>query len=176
VWTEQQQLLARDGSPGSAFGSAVSLTGETALLGARWEGSGLDSDRAAGATYVFVFEHRKTDGDPCVEDHECASAWCVDGVCCETDCAQGDPNDCQGCSRAVGATSDGRCEALTGTSCTDREPGICQAGTCEPIEDGGCGCSRPPRPGSVAWVAAGLAGLVAVASERRRRAERRTAR
>jgi len=50
-WSEQARLLASDGAPGDFFGSAVSVSGETAAVGAPG-----DDDRGpkTGAAYVFV--------------------------------------------------------------------------------------------------------------------------
>ena len=44
VWTEQQELTASDGAGGDGFGLSVSVSGDTALIGAPGN----------GATYVFV--------------------------------------------------------------------------------------------------------------------------
>ena len=50
--TQQQTLLAPDAAPGDYFGYAVSVAGDTALVGAvRGEGSGQSS---TGSVYVFV--------------------------------------------------------------------------------------------------------------------------
>jgi hypothetical protein len=51
TWTQQQKLLASDGEGGDAFGYAVSLDGDTGLIGAYW-----DNDMAfhAGSAYVFT--------------------------------------------------------------------------------------------------------------------------
>ena len=51
VWTEQQKLLASDAEAGDQFGWAVSVSGDTAAIGAA-----LDDDNGtwAGAAYVFV--------------------------------------------------------------------------------------------------------------------------
>ena len=48
VWTQQQALVASDGAANDAFGSSVSVSGDTAVIGA----SGKNSGR--GAAYVFV--------------------------------------------------------------------------------------------------------------------------
>jgi hypothetical protein len=51
TWTEQQRLIASDGAVGDHFGSAVSLSGETIVVGAQGH------DHAApdsGAAYVFA--------------------------------------------------------------------------------------------------------------------------
>ncbi|MFW2389296.1 MAG: hypothetical protein ACN4G0_13230, partial [Polyangiales bacterium] len=51
VWTEQQKLLASDGSANDRFGTAVSVSGDTALVGAYLDDdAGIDS----GSAYVFV--------------------------------------------------------------------------------------------------------------------------
>ena len=35
VWSEQQKLTASDGAPDDRFGSSVSISGDTAVIGAR---------------------------------------------------------------------------------------------------------------------------------------------
>jgi hypothetical protein len=47
VWTEQQQLTASDGGPNDLFGSSVSLSFDTAIVGARFDNT------ATGSAYVF---------------------------------------------------------------------------------------------------------------------------
>jgi uncharacterized repeat protein (TIGR01451 family) len=55
TWTEQQKLFASDGEPVDAFGSAVSVSGDTAVAGA------LEDDTAgavdAGSVHVYREEH-----------------------------------------------------------------------------------------------------------------------
>ena len=51
TWTQQQKLLASDGQAGDIFGSSVSLSGDTALIGARWDD---DNGNKAGSAYVFT--------------------------------------------------------------------------------------------------------------------------
>ncbi|MEO0508580.1 MAG: FG-GAP repeat protein [Verrucomicrobiota bacterium] len=46
VWSEQQKLTANDAAEGDEFGISVSISGETALVGARGDGS--------GSAYVFA--------------------------------------------------------------------------------------------------------------------------
>jgi hypothetical protein len=50
-WTQQAKLLASDGQAGDSFGSSVSLSGDTALIGARWDD---DNGNKAGSAYVFT--------------------------------------------------------------------------------------------------------------------------
>jgi hypothetical protein len=49
TWTQQQKLTPTDGAPGEAFGSTVSISGETIVVGAPFHGT---PDR--GAAYVFA--------------------------------------------------------------------------------------------------------------------------
>ena len=51
VWTEQAELAANDGLGGDRFGSSVSISGETALVGADRDDSPATD---AGSAYVFV--------------------------------------------------------------------------------------------------------------------------
>lgn len=51
VWTEEARLLASDGANGDFFGAAVSLSGDTALVGAYRNQNVLDR---GGSAYVYV--------------------------------------------------------------------------------------------------------------------------
>ncbi|MCB9750791.1 MAG: hypothetical protein H6713_12465 [Myxococcales bacterium] len=66
-------------------------------------------------------------GTPCAGDDECASELCVDGVCCDAPCGGGDPDDCQACSEAAGASQDGVCELIAGSVCRPGDPDSCDA-------------------------------------------------
>jgi hypothetical protein len=50
-WTEMQKLLDADGAPDDNFGYAVSISGDTALIGARYDD---DSDIDSGSACVFI--------------------------------------------------------------------------------------------------------------------------
>lgn len=52
TWTQQQQLSASDGAAGDQFGWAVSLSGDTAVVGAPFQAGGVNA--GAGAAYVFT--------------------------------------------------------------------------------------------------------------------------
>ncbi|HEY2899881.1 MAG TPA: HYR domain-containing protein [Polyangia bacterium] len=68
-------------------------------------------------------------GQACRAAADCTSGFCVDDVCCASACGGGDPNDCQACSVAAGAATDG--------TCGPRAPGaICRAsaGVCDVAE------------------------------------------
>jgi len=50
-WTLQQELLASDGGTGNFFGISVSLSSDTALIGAVWDS---DNGYGSGSAYVFT--------------------------------------------------------------------------------------------------------------------------
>jgi uncharacterized repeat protein (TIGR01451 family) len=52
TWTEQQKILAPDGLPNDNFGWTVSVSGDTAVIGAMQDDNAGGTD--AGAAYVFV--------------------------------------------------------------------------------------------------------------------------
>ena len=51
TWTEQQKLLPADGSGGDLFGSALALSGNTTVIGARGDD---DNGAESGSAYVFT--------------------------------------------------------------------------------------------------------------------------
>jgi hypothetical protein len=64
----------------------------------------------------------------CAAGAECASGFCVDGVCCSSECGGGDASDCLACSVAAGAPADGVCAPVA-------PGGLCRAGTaCDAAE------------------------------------------
>ncbi|HNG34785.1 MAG TPA: putative Ig domain-containing protein, partial [Blastocatellia bacterium] len=52
TWALQQKLFANDGQPGDKFGSAVAISGNTALIGAPESDEGTNTE--IGSAYVFV--------------------------------------------------------------------------------------------------------------------------
>lgn len=52
TWTQQAKLLASDGAAGDSFGCAVSIFGDTAIVGAYAKASGTNFNQ--GAVYVFT--------------------------------------------------------------------------------------------------------------------------
>jgi hypothetical protein len=111
----------------------VSVSGDTALVGAiHDDGAGSSS----GSAYVLVLGS-VTNGSACAIDAECTSGFCRDGVCCDSACGGGDPNDCQACSVAAGSSAVGTCAPIaSGSACSD---GTSQNGSCGPEGSGGAG-------------------------------------
>lgn len=54
MWSQQAQLTATDAAVGDQFGSSVSLSGNSVLIGAPLKASGVAGSFANGAAYVFV--------------------------------------------------------------------------------------------------------------------------
>jgi MYXO-CTERM domain-containing protein len=130
VWSEKQKIVAKDGAGNDFFGRAVAWNGSTILVGADGDDTGSATNQ--GSAYVFTL--KDANGDPCASAGECASGFCVDGVCCNSACGGGATNDCQACSLAAGAATNGTCAAVTGSSCSDgnacTQTDTCQAGVC----------------------------------------------
>jgi len=56
IWNEVQKLVASDRTISAIFGWSVSISGDFAIVGAKWErtgASGIDTLEAAGSAYVF---------------------------------------------------------------------------------------------------------------------------
>lgn len=64
-------------------------------------------------------------GSSCQADVECQSGFCVDGVCCNSACGDGNPGDCQACSRFAGAAVDGTCGTVKANFICRPSQGYC---------------------------------------------------
>jgi len=91
VWAEQVKLIASNAAADDYFGSSVSVSGGTALVGVP---SDDDAGSSSGSAYVFAL--RLMGGESCAGDDACASQFCVDGVCCESACN----GSCEACDFA----------------------------------------------------------------------------
>ncbi|MFT7579834.1 MAG: hypothetical protein ACI9MR_001501 [Myxococcota bacterium] len=78
-------------------------------------------------------------GDGCVDDTDCASAFCTDGVCCDGSCGDSDTTDCQACSVAAGSSVDGECGFASSQTICRAADGECDvADVCSGFS-AGCG-------------------------------------
>ena len=68
-----------------------------------------DPDVARRRLLALPLEIGRAQGEPCFTGAECASAFCVDGACCESTCEGG----CEACSAAWGGVEDGRCTPVS---------------------------------------------------------------
>lgn len=94
------------------------------------DGCDVTMDRGRSATFVFAAQH--PNGEECEDDDECLDGACIDGVCCDQRCGEG-VDDCEACSVADGATTDGVCGPLRGERAGEV---VCRvsAGGCDPEE------------------------------------------
>jgi hypothetical protein len=70
--------------------------------------SGNRTSGGTNDTWSLAVASVHTNGDPCTLGAECASTFCVDGVCCENACSGGTA-DCRACSTAAGGGVNGSC-------------------------------------------------------------------
>jgi hypothetical protein len=69
-----------------------------------------------GARAILL--HELGQGAMCSHATDCATGFCVDGVCCNAACGGGLPTDCEACSATAGGLNDGVCvPARAGTAC-----------------------------------------------------------
>ena len=128
-WTVLDKLLAENGQAYDTFGQALALSGHRLAIGVPG-----DDTRGDAAGAVWLYAVRNEVGAPCTQADGCLSGYCVDGVCCDGPCGAGATNDCEACSVATGAETDGTCTALTETPCDDGDPctesASCDLGVC----------------------------------------------
>ncbi len=72
-----------------------------------------DGQKTSNEVEVIVSITRRKLASQCLENNDCRSGFCIDGVCCETSCGNGIEEDCMACSEAKGGQQDGRCTAIT---------------------------------------------------------------
>lgn len=95
----------------------------------------LDDERIATADFNWIdvydqfVETTVANGELCARAADCASGFCVDGVCCDQPCGGDEPNDCRTC-RAEGAA--GTCQLMHAGETCRRAMGECDmAETCD---------------------------------------------
>jgi hypothetical protein len=109
---------------GRILAGIAPLGGDTILLA-----GGRTSFQGLALASAVVFTVRATSA-PCDSAGECASGWCVDGVCCAEAC----DTACHACSAARGSPADGICGNAT--------PGLVDPrGQCSSASAGACGAT-----------------------------------
>jgi hypothetical protein len=99
VWTQQDQILTPAAND-DGFGQAVAFSGNVALLGAYATGGAQGTDEGA----AYVYSYGQSNGGTCTIGSDCASAFCVGGICCSSGCGP------------CGACGTGSCTALAAGS------------------------------------------------------------
>ena len=129
-------LLAGAYYPASANGTLPVTVPAGAQPGTRYIGGIADysavvtESNEANNTAVAPFVVISGAGTPCTSPSQCATGFCVDGVCCNSACGGG-AADCQACSTAAGGPVDGTCNPLPSTAVCRAAAGICDvAETC----------------------------------------------
>lgn len=90
VWTQRQKLTASDGATGNQFGVSVSLSGETAVIGASFDA---DAGSSSGSAYVFDIGIVDCNGNGIPD--ECDIANCFGGPLCADCNVNGIPDECE---------------------------------------------------------------------------------
>lgn len=128
TWTFATRLRASDRASGDRFGDALASTTDGVVVGA-WG----DTSPATNAGAAYAFEVLEDVGAPCRGSDACASGFCVDGVCCESACGGGAPDDCLGCAAALSGLADGTCGPRPrGAACGQSDTSACSAAdTCD---------------------------------------------
>ncbi len=122
TWVEGQRLKPSDLVNTNRFGNAAALSagGTTAFIGAF-----LDDEFGKSAGAAYVFKLKGASGEACSAGIDCASGFCSDGVCCNNACGGSNGNDCQACSVAAGATTNGVCALLPANVVCRDAAGLC---------------------------------------------------
>jgi hypothetical protein len=79
----------------------------------------------------------------CLSDSDCTTGPCEDGVCCDRACGGSDPADCQACSIAAGALTNGTCGPVVAGRICRRAMGEHPALLCTGSSEE---CPEPPVP------------------------------
>jgi hypothetical protein len=142
AWTYEGDVVPADAMEEDAFGFevALSLDGTRAVLGVASDD--VDGVPNVGSVRVLTLEPPRTNGASCSATDECASGFCVDGVCCDTACGGGSGGDCMACSVSEGAAVDGTCGALG--------PAMAPTVVCRAAVAGGCDIADVCVSGSMA--------------------------
>lgn len=110
TWTQQSIIFdSMLGEAGDNLGFSVAVSGDTAVLGALFKKLGMNARQ--GQAYVYI-GNKSPNGTPCTLGSQCASGFCVDGLCCNSACGGGATADCRSCLGAQTGGSDGTCGTI----------------------------------------------------------------
>lgn len=115
-WERDAILSATPGWDGLTFGWRVATDGPYIAV---------SGQRSGDPGRVFVFALRHEDGDACAVDDDCHSGFCVDGVCCDSECGGGATDACAACSVSAGAAIDGVCTTFPASHVCRPAAGAC---------------------------------------------------
>lgn len=113
-WVLLEKLVPPAAEENALFSTSMAISNDWLVVGR----PGNDGAFFPGAAYVFLPQF-VAKGNACTASAECANGFsCIDGVCCDSICGFGAPDDCLSCSIATGGTVDGECGVtLAGTIC-----------------------------------------------------------
>lgn len=163
-WLQGTTYTAPRTKAGAAFGFAVGLTADAAVVGAPSDDA--PGAESAGAAYLFALPVHAA-GTACAGDDECASASCAGGVCCATACDA----ECSACSQSKTGKPDGTCAPIV-AGCVSGAPSRPAADPGALPERSEAGCSVR-GPGDEDTTTLTIAALMALAFVRRLKQERR---
>ena len=99
IWEPQQMLVPSDGEGGDQFGFEVAMSGDTVVIGSRWDDDGA---YAGGSAYIFDLDQPILDCNDNLVDDVCETAAGISFDCNansvpdECDIASGDSSDVNG--------------------------------------------------------------------------------
>lgn len=123
TWSELPPI---PGMAMAAVGRGLAISGNTLVVGTpQFLFTGTMNPFLSGS--VNFMKVAGTNGDICGSASDCASGFCVDGVCCNSACGGTTTTDCQACSVAKGASTNGMCKTVASTITCRAAPNPCDA-------------------------------------------------
>lgn len=105
TWAQQVKITANAGATQDEFGTSVALSNMTVIAGAFGDDVGANPNQGS----AYAHKIGRTNADSCVFAAECLSGYCVDGLCCNSECS----GTCQACTNTLkGFGADGVCGSI----------------------------------------------------------------
>ena len=140
-WQQVAKIAPAALKEGDKFGSSVAFEANAMVVGKPGAFNAPDTES------VYLFRLKQEEGAVCTDAIECASGFCIDGVCCDGGC----DGLCVACSVAIkGGGVDGRCGPIASGTDPEDECAAQPASTCGTLGvcDGAGACERF-SPGAV---------------------------